>query len=103
MVVIQARREEETGHPVDDERRSLKRNHKRPEGLRRQRPICGVIAPRRHLSPRRSSLQLDHSRHNATTEVLLGVLNLSIFRSTAGIRLFVKPQWFRILRGEIDE
>ena len=34
-------------------------------------------------------------------EVLL--LYLSIFRSTAGIRLFVKPRWFRILRGEIDE
>jgi len=27
------------------------------------------------LSSRRSALQLDHSRHNAATEVFLGVLN----------------------------
>ena len=35
VVAFQARSEEETGHPVDDERRSLRRKHKRPGGLRR--------------------------------------------------------------------
>ncbi len=34
----------------------------------------GVIAPRRHVSPRHSSWHLDHPRTNAATEVLSGVL-----------------------------
>lgn len=43
VVAFQAGREEKTGHPVDDERRGLKRNHKRPAGWRRQRPIRDII------------------------------------------------------------
>ena len=76
LVTFQARSEEKTGHPVADERRGLRRHHKRPAGLLRERPICGVIAPRRHVSPRHSSWHLDHSRSNAATEVLSGVLSL---------------------------
>ena len=75
MGTFQARSEEKTGHPVADERRGLRRHHERPAGLLRERPICGVITPRRHVSPRHSSWHLDHSQINAATEVLSGVLN----------------------------
>ena len=83
VVAFQARREEEATSGVDDERRRLKRNRKRPGGLRRQQPICGVSAPRRHLSPRYFSLHLDHCRHNAATQILLGVLRCEADRRTA--------------------
>jgi len=85
VVSFQARREEEATNVVDDERRRLRRNHKRPEGLQRQQPNCGVSAPRRHLSPRHFSLHLDHCRHNAAAQVLLGVLNGQPWKKAAGL------------------
>ena len=53
VVVFQAESEKEGRHLVDAERR-LRRNHKRPEVLRRRQPTCGVITSRRHVSNRRS-------------------------------------------------
>ncbi|GAB5441228.1 MAG: hypothetical protein Fues2KO_15770 [Fuerstiella sp.] len=70
MFVSQSRSEEEATNVGDDEGRRLGRKRKRPGGLRRQQLICGVIAPRRHLSTRRSSLHLDYHRHNAAMQVL---------------------------------
>ncbi|GAB5440707.1 MAG: hypothetical protein Fues2KO_10560 [Fuerstiella sp.] len=45
VFAFRTRSEEEATNVGDDEGRRLGRKHKRPEGLCRQQPICGVIAP----------------------------------------------------------
>jgi cell division protein FtsW len=71
VVVFQARSEEETGHPVDDERRRLKRNHMSPAGLRQQRPI------RRSLKITRMALSDANERPLTALRVLPGPHELS--------------------------
>ena len=67
------------------------RIQKLPRGLRRERPICCVIALRRHLPSCRSSLHLGHSRRNAATQVLLGVLSCDQAQAAAPRSCVCRP------------
>ena len=51
------------------------------------------------MSPRHFSLHLDHCRHNAATEVLLGVLSLPSAHALALAEASVFLGWIRVIGG----